>query len=349
MVRDTIAAQAGEWFVANDESPLDNAESQDLVAWLTASPGNVEEFLGVAAVARDLHALKDDPDLALEALMERARADGVEPARFRWQRALDAHTAPARWRLAATLLVAVGVASLGWSLWKQRATPPLSAHIESISSYFATGRGQQKTYRLPDNSLLHLNTDSAVTVTYGPGERLVVLAAGEADFEVTHERRPFRVLAGPAAIEDLGTQFDVRRQQDWALVTVLEGTVAVRSAAPEDKHRVQLTANQQLRVSEGLWPASPTAVDAQLATAWLHRQIAFDREPLEKVAAEYNRYAPKPIEITTAELRKLEVSGTFSTDDPEELLAFLRSLEGVKVEVTATQIRVSPNHLPTHK
>jgi transmembrane sensor len=102
-------------------------------------------------------------------------------------------------------------------------------------------------------------------------------------------------------------------------------------------------------VSEGQWPASPTAVDAQLATAWLHRQIAFDREPLEKVAAEYNRYAPKPIEITTAELRKLEVSGTFSTDDPEELLAFLRSLEGVKVEVTATQIRVSPNHLPTHK
>jgi ferric-dicitrate binding protein FerR (iron transport regulator) len=59
------------------------------------------------------------------------------------------------------------------------------------------------------------------------------------------------------------------------------------------------------------------------------------------VAAEFNRYASKPIEITAPELQRLEVTGVFSTDDPEELLAFLRSLEGVRVEVTATRILVS--------
>ena len=104
---------------------------------------------------------------------------------------------------------------------------------------------------------------------------------------------------------------------------------------------MQLVANQQISVAQGQWPATPTAVDAQRATAWLHRQIVFEHEPLEQVAAEFNRYALKPIEITAPELRNLEVSGIFSTDDPEEILAFLRSLEGVRVDVTATQIRVS--------
>jgi ferric-dicitrate binding protein FerR (iron transport regulator) len=53
------------------------------------------------------------------------------------------------------------------------------------------------------------------------------------------------------------------------------------------------------------------------------------------------RYAPKPIEIVTPELRKLEITGVFSIGDTEAFLAFLRTLDGVHVDVTATQIRVS--------
>ena len=94
-------------------------------------------------------------------------------------------------------------------------------------------------------------------------------------------------------------------------------------------------------MADGEWPATPVAVDAQRTTAWLHRQIMFDHEPLERVAAEYNRYTSKPIEITTPALRNLKISGVFATDDPEAFIAFLRSLKGVRVEVTETRIRVS--------
>jgi transmembrane sensor len=67
----------------------------------------------------------------------------------------------------------------------------------------------------------------------------------------------------------------------------------------------------------------------------------FDHEPLEHVVAEYNRYTAKPIEIATPALRSLQVSGVFATDDTEAFLAFLRSLKGVRVEVTETRIQVS--------
>jgi transmembrane sensor len=160
------------------------------------------------------------------------------------------------------------------------------------------------------------------------------------------------VLAGAAETVAIGTRFDVRLAGDSTVVTVADGRVTVGLAeAPQQRgpgadHRgppapVELGPNQQISVSRDEWPATPTTVDAQRATAWLHRQISFDHEPLERVAAEFNRYASKPIEITTPELRKAEITGTFSIDDSEEFLAFLRSVKGVRVDVTDTRIRVS--------
>jgi transmembrane sensor len=136
------------------------------------------------------------------------------------------------------------------------------------------------------------------------------------------------------------------------VVTVVEGRVTVGPSPMSEKlgphssqnhspRFVQLGADQQIRVAEGEWPATPASVDAQRATAWLRRQIVFDEEPLERVAAEFNRYAPKPIEIATPALQNLQISGVFATDDTEAFIAFLRSLKGVRVEVTPTRIRVS--------
>jgi transmembrane sensor len=206
---------------------------------------------------------------------------------------------------------------------------------------------------LADNSILHLNTGSAVTIRYGKNERLVLLTAGQADFDVVHDPdRAFRVIAGSAEIVDLGTKFDVRLQHDSTVVTVIEGRVAVAPSPTTEelgmgsnqshaRRVVQLGANQQITVTGGEWPATPEAVDAERATAWLRREIVFDHEPLERVAAEYNRYSAKPIEIATPALRRLEISGVFATDDTEAFIAFLRSLKGVRVEVTETRIRVS--------
>ncbi len=180
-----------------------------------------------------------------------------------------------------------------------------------------------------------------------------MLTSGQADFEVAHEAdRAFRVIAGSAEVVDLGTKFDVRLEHDSTVVTVVEGRVAVGPSPMLEKlgansnqnhapRFVQLSADQQIRVTEGEWPATPVAVDAQRTTAWLRREIVFDHEPLERVAAEYNRYTSKPIEIATPALRNLQISGVFATDDTEAFIAFLRSLKGVRVEVTETRIRVS--------
>jgi transmembrane sensor len=231
---------------------------------------------------------------------------------------------------------------------------PVSAPGGATARY-ETRHGEQLSLRLTDNSVLHLNTDSAVTIQYGKTERLVRLTAGEADFEVAHDpNRAFRVFARSAEVIAIGTKFDVRLEDDSTVVTVVEGQVTVRpspmlgkldtrSSENQPPQIVQLGADQQLRVARGEWPTTPATVDATHTTAWLRRQIVFDQEPLERVAAEFNRYGPKPIEIVTPALRNLQISGVFATDDTEAFIAFLRSLKGVRVEVTATRIRVLRN------
>jgi transmembrane sensor len=346
-VRAAIAEQAGEWFAVNDEGPLDARDSAALAAWLKTSPLHIEEFLGVSAIARDLREARTDPQYSLEAILSRARAEEEPtvqalPSRDRFA----ARAKPSRpWLAGAVAMAASAVLSLGWLSWwiVRHAAQP--AVVQSITELrFQTGHGKQLSRRLADNSVLHLNTDSAVTIRYGKSERLITLTAGQAGFEVAHEPdRPFRVLAGSAEVLDIGTKFDVRLEQNSTVVTVVEGRVEVGTNAehPHAPRFVELAAGQQVSVAEGEWPAVPTTVDVQSTTAWLRQEIVFDHEPLQRVAAEYNRYTTKPIEIATPALRNLPISGEFATNDPDTFVAFLRSLKGVRVEVTPTRINVS--------
>jgi transmembrane sensor len=346
--RAAIAEQAGEWFVANDEKSLDAQDAAALTAWFNASPTHIEEFLGVLAVARDLKQARTDPQYTVEAILARARSDGKGSVQRIWQR----ETEPGRgrpfgnWFTAAVAMAACALLGVGLLLrWNLNSAKRTSAPEGVAALHFETRHGEQLTRRLADNSVLHLNTDSAVSIRYSKGERLVTLKSGQASFEVTHEAsRAFRVHAGSADITDLGTKFDVRLDAGSTVITVVEGRVAVgpgASGQAASLRPVELNADQQVRVADGVWPATPVAVDAKRTTAWLHRQIVFDNEPLERVAAEYNRYTSKPIEIATPALRKLRISGVFATDDTDAFIAFLRSLKGVHVEVTATRIRVS--------
>jgi transmembrane sensor len=345
-IRAAITEQASEWFVANEEGPIDARDSAALAAWFSTSPVHIEEFLGVSVVARDLKEAGTDPEYSLEAILARAGAEEGAPVQRLWPRVIEAvrGTPSGRWFPAVAAMIVV--LSLGLLItWNLRPTGRPAVLTGIATLHFETGHGEQITQRLADNSVLHLNTDSAVSVRYSNSERLVTLMSGQAEIEVAHEaNRAFRVHTRSADIIDIGTQFDVRLEQGSTVVTVVQGRVAVapQSSSPNSAvGSIELTANQQLRVTEGQWPATPVTVDAERTTSWLHRQIAFDHEPLERVAAEYNRFTSRPIEIATPALRTLRISGVFATDDADTFIAFLRTLKGVRIEVTETRILVS--------
>jgi transmembrane sensor len=354
--RDAIAEQAAERFIANDDGPLGERDSAALLAWLKASPAHIEALLDVSGIARDLPDLRGDPEYSVETLTERARGEGDNTVQPLWSRPIvvGQNEATPRWRVAALAMGIFATLCVGLFLvWNLRSAGPESPFNGSTALQFETRHGEQRTWRLPDNTVLHLNTDSAVTIRYARTERLAILTAGQAGFEVAHEpNRAFRVFAGAAEVIAIGTKFDVRLEDDGTVVTMVEGRIAVgpstmsgvrgsNSGKEQPTRFVELGPDQQIKLVAGEWPPEVVAVDSQRDTAWMRRQIVFDHEPLKTVAAEFNRYIQKPIAITTPALQNLQISGTFATDDIETFLAFLRRLKGVQVEETATQIRVS--------
>jgi transmembrane sensor len=194
--REIIAQEAADWFVANREDQSQTAEQQgDFADWLKASPVHVEEYLGFAQLASDLRKAVVEPELSIDALIERARAaeDTPETIGARIARPLRS-VVHHRWAYAAaaTLFLAVGLAFF-WSSAMRRG--PLPAAVAELR--FTTQHGEQLTRNLADSSVLHLNTDTSVTVRFDRASRWITIERGQVVFEVAHDaKRPFRVIAG---------------------------------------------------------------------------------------------------------------------------------------------------------
>jgi transmembrane sensor len=345
-VRFLITQQAADWYIAN-RAGLTRKDQSVFAAWLQASPIHIEEYLSVTVIVRDFRAACADSAGSLDELLARARHEQDSPPEPFWPRVttMPPESAPQGWKVLALAAAVAGILCVGlaawWSLRPGLADQPMNA---AAVLHFATRHGEQQTHTLADRSVLHLNTDSAAGVYYDKAERLVTLTAGEALFEVTHEPdRAFRVLTGSAQIVAVGTEFNVRLlDHATTLVTVLQGAVAAGPSNPRSAMElISVAAGQQILIAADQNPAQPTAADPKRTAAWLHRQIVFEHEPLQRVATEFNRYAPKRIEIVTPALQDLEISGVFATDDVDAFIAFLRSLDGVLVEVTPARISVS--------
>lgn len=348
-VRQLIAQEAADWFVANQEG-IEQSEWPRFALWLRTSPMHVEEYLAVASIAQQLPGARSAQAPSIESLLERAHADEEVAARRigpagmqNWRR-----QGIGGWLRAATVAVGVLAVAASLALWIMqrpmaqvaKVTAPLIMHTE---------RGQLMERQLADHSVIRLDTDSGVMVRYSVDSRVVQLTAGRANFEVAHEpKRGFQVLAGAAAVHAVGTNFDVRLDEGATLVTVYQGLVRVTRAGaqalPQDDPTtgaVLVGAGRQLRVEAGSWPAIPVLADTSRADAWMHGQIRFRNEPIERVAMEFNRYSRLQIRILTPELRKMEISGSFSAADVDAFVLFLRGLQGVRVSVSEGEIRVT--------
>jgi len=352
MTQSLIARRAAEWFIAHRSGTLSTAERAAFVEWLKASPEHVREYLLTAGMSRDVASAARSIDLSLENLIRDATDDSGAEVIALPRSARKPRTRMVWVRALAASLMALAVASaVFWRLHDgERFGIPRTYH---------TAHAEQSTWRLPDGSVMHLNTDTQVRVKFSAGERRIEIDRGQAHFSVTHDAaRRFRVTAGQTEVIAIGTEFDVYRRAEDTVVTVVQGRVAVlpRPApvpTPSDASRpdgaaradesfqpVELTAGQQIRIGALGERPEPVAANLQERTAWLQRQIVFEQRPLAEVASEFNRYSRVPIEIDDPDLAVLRISGVFNAYDTESFIGFLSRMDGVTVETDPDRVRV---------
>ncbi|MGY2189022.1 fec operon regulator FecR [compost metagenome] len=193
------------------------------------------------------------------------------------------------------------------------------------SEQFHTVIGERRVVKLVDGSRMTLDSDSRATVAWHLRSRRVELQAGQALFDVSKTLvRPFRVDAGVAQVNVLGTLFSVSHLEDGVRVTLVRGAVNVndRTAA---KHSVQLMPGQQVDVRQHLLQ-QPIAVDTDAAIAWKDSRLIFERTPLAEALVQIQRYRKPAIILDDPSLASLPISGVFDNRNVEDLLKLLPSI-----------------------
>ena len=197
--------------------------------------------------------------------------------------------------------------------------------------------GQQKTYTLKDGSIITLNTDSKLDVSFADQKRSITLDQGQAFFEVAKDpERPFIVSAGITATQAIGTKFDVYRMTDGNIrISVVEGIVEVThpNATNNIKHHLaqQLTKDEILTVTPQL--AATKTVDGKLENqlSWKVGVLDFNASPLENVIFEVNRYGQKKIIIKDDRIKSFEVSGIFKISDLDTFVSTIKNILPINV------------------
>jgi transmembrane sensor len=300
---------AATWFArlhGDDVSPEDRRDFQQ---WLEADPRHAQAWDGVRGSWNRLANLERDPALAA------LRADALAAADHRPQR-LDRR---ALGLAAASVIALAGGAVLGrrW-LGGEKTTAP-------DEPVFSTGIGERSTFRLADNSVVTLGTDSALRVNHWGQERRLTLLRGQAFFQVAKDpSRPFIVAVADKSVTAVGTAFDVRMDPGKLSVTLVEGRVRIAGASPTGRRGVEMTAGSRFVAADRAdWSIQP--VDTAKESAWLAGRLVFDGEPLSAVVAEMNRFSERKLSVADPTLAATPVSGVFKTGQIDAFVAALKT------------------------
>src|ERR1700751_1477799 len=130
-VHELVAEEAADWFVANREG-LDATQSAAFAAWLKASPRNIEEYLSITLIGRELRTASGDPTVSFEDLIKRALeqegpiviAQHSEPPQSPARSSRITASPRSRPQLAlwAAAAAAIGALALAFLFWKNTPT-----------------------------------------------------------------------------------------------------------------------------------------------------------------------------------------------------------------------------------
>jgi transmembrane sensor len=291
---------AAHWRVRHDQGDMSEREGAAFERWLDESPSHRAAWQST----NELWSLFDDvDDPHLEAMRAAARVAGREPRA--WVRPAAAAIA-----LVATSVGVIGVSRFG-GLSDRKVEHP------SLASRYETQRGERATATLADGTLVSLDSDTAIAVTFEQAGRHVQLSRGQALFEVAKDRsRPFVVRAGNSSVTALGTVFDVDIGARALRVVLVEGRVAVKAKSGSRSPNVILTPGQELIASRS-GEVRVRMTDAEAALLWRRGLVEFNDATLAEAVEQLNRTSSRTLRLADPSVGSLRLSGIYRTGSPE--------------------------------
>ena len=316
---------AATWIGKRDAGPWTPDDALALQRWLAESSGHRAAYYRLNAAWEEAGRLR-----ALGAGTLAILAKTPLP-----RHSIGIRRRSARWALAASVLLALGVA---WVLLQSAILHP---------DRYSTVIGGLQAVPMSDGSRVTLNTDSRLRISLNERERVVDLEHGEAFFEVARDtERPFVVTAGHTRVVAVGTQFSVLREGNEVRVIVSEGTVRMEpvngdapDAARPERDRLLLSAGTIARAqNENVLVQRKTAAQIEQSLTWRNGVLTFRDTPLADAVAEFNRYNTRKIVIADAAIADLQVGGIFRSTNLDPFVHLLE--QGFPLRATSDGDRI---------
>lgn len=219
-----------------------------------------------------------------------------------------------------------------------------------------TKRGSKSSIKLPDGTIVRLNTDSRLTyLNFTAGKNREVTLIGEAYFDVAHDSsRPFIIHTGKINIKVLGTSFNVRNYpQDKELETsLIKGKIEVSlESRPEDiitlkptekliiaKEQDELATATKVKSSIDnkvvLTSITYLRHDSLVAeTSWLNDKMVFVNQPLDKIAIELERKYAITISFKDEKVKKYRYTGVFENVSLEKVFQLIKYSKNINYKI----------------
>jgi len=307
---DSPSAQACYWVVRLHSADCTEAERLGFMRWLAQDKNHRNTYHAAAALWLQMEGLRTTAEPQLQA----ARTYLLQARQKRSRPTLS-------WlAIAASLLLVLSAAPDWW------------AGLNTAT--YRTKIGERAHFALSDGSSIDLNTNSEVQVYYAWNARKATLLSGEAFFTVRHNSgKPFEVTAGSGRIRDLGTQFDVYRQENEVAVAVLEGEVAVNTSQGTASF---VQAGQQINYDLAGQLSAIAPIGSETA-AWREGRLTFAGQTLAEALKQLNRYHPVALTLRDPKLSTLRVSGSFPSDNLKLALDTLTAALPIKIISSSPQ------------
>jgi transmembrane sensor len=301
---DAIEARASQWLGRREFGDWTDDDQREFHAWLDEAPEYRIAFVrletGWARTAR------------LAALRSSGEEQKPDHAARAWR---------LRTRILAGLTFAVVLAA-GAALFAGR----------SVQTAYATSVGGHRTITLGDGTLVELNTDTMLHVSMSARNRVVLLDHGEAYFQVRHDNaRPFTVMAADHRVVDLGTKFVVRNDSGSLEVSLLEGRARFESADAKTQSAILSPGDVVIAKGSSLSLTKTSTRELDGGLSWRQGLLVFKHTALADAAAEFNRYNRDKLVIADASVARLQIRGTFRTNDIVPFANVARDVLGLHV------------------
>ncbi|WP_122664341.1 FecR domain-containing protein [Pseudomonas viridiflava] len=216
-------------------------------------------------------------------------------------------------------LIVAALLPAGWLLAQQAPVAALRADLRTAS-------GGRRDLRLPDGSLLQLDTATALNMDLEQGRRSLSLIEGEMALNMASNVPAMTINTQQGQVLADGAELCIRQFGQSCQVSVWRGSVQL---TPQQGQPMRLQTGQRATMSAHDVSAVQTFDTRQ--PGWRQGVLSVENQPLGRFLEELSRYRPGILRWDPA-LESLSVTGTFRLDDTDKILFLLAASLPLQVQ-----------------